>query len=129
METSLGWYDFERTILYLRLSGNWEMDASRRVIRDFHQRIAAVPYPVDLIAFALDRSAMHPPVWVARMGVSGILGAPKNFGHVVLVPESPMILALADVGSLLLGGSYIGRIHTASSLDAARQVLRNVHRR
>jgi hypothetical protein len=124
MDVSLGWYDFERTILYLRLAGYWDEEISRRVIREFHERMRAVSCPVDLIAYAVDRPAAHPPVWVAQLGIRGILSTPQNFGHLVLVPESAMLLALADVGTLLLGERYAGKIHTAPTLEAASGLLR-----
>ncbi len=129
MDISLLWCDREQRILYLRLAGAWEMDAARGVIDAYQQQVRAAPQPIDLIAEAVDGSAMHPPFWVLPLAINGILSAPKNIGHIVLVPNRPAFAALADVGLRLLGDRYKGRIHTATTLPQARQLIAQLHQR
>lgn len=123
MDISLEWYNAERTILYLRLAGDWDIDESQRTIDAYKQRVREVPHPVDLIAEALDKTAMNPPVWVLRLGVNGIQTAPANAGLVIFVPNRTMLLALADAGIRLLGEHYRSRIFTASTFEQAHHLI------
>ena len=123
MNISLDWYDPDRTLLYMRLEGSWEMGVSRGGIEEFKQRVREVPHRVDLIAQALDKNSMSPPVWALRLGIYGIVSAPPNTGFIVMVPNSLMMLALAHAGVRILGDGYAGRIHTAATFDDARRLI------
>jgi hypothetical protein len=123
MEISLDWYDSERTLLYLRLAGEWDTDESRRTIEAYKQKVGEVSHRVDLIIQALDKHTMNPPTWVLRLGVNGIMTTPKNAKLIVIVPNNTMLIALADAAIRLLGARYTGLIFTASTFDDAYQLI------
>ncbi|MFN8448035.1 MAG: hypothetical protein U0521_05470 [Anaerolineae bacterium] len=123
MNIALDWHDPQHTLLHLRLEGRWDMNRSRVCIADFKQRVREVPHRVDLIAEAVDRDAMNPPVWVLRLGVHGIMSAPPNTGWIVIVPNNTMLLALVHAGLRVLGERYEGRIHSAATFDDAHQLI------
>lgn len=132
MTASLDWHDKEKSILILRLEGEYDIETIAVLEGQLPMMVSEQPHHVDVIIY-LCPGAKLPPLQgiLPEMGIL-INVMPPNFGCIVNVGNGFLLTNPVSLwfASMLLAYYYKenkSRIHVAASVDRAVQFIQHMH--
>ncbi|MBK8022227.1 MAG: hypothetical protein IPK19_12555 [Chloroflexi bacterium] len=116
------WYDSDRTIILQIYTDNWTWDDFYSACRQSAEMMGSVSHRVDIIADYLHSGPI--PIGGAVTHARNVMSAyPLNWGGLVIVTESRVILLLVSTFKKVFPSNLGSRTFAASSVEDAEKLI------